>query len=553
MNKRRLASILQAASACVLLSACGLRELPTPAKPPDVPLTQTAATAHASTITPRTNPVQTQAPPGYCSDSNPEPGLFRLAAARHITIGAYATLERIKSDRKYCETMLHDFNLDHVENFSHPAFWGSRPGEYHFDYANPIVEYANGQGWRVRGSHLVWGWKPFLPDWLLNGKFTKAEYESILETHIKTVVGHYRGKVQEWSIANEVADRDPSVYPYLQPGTAETDFWMDTIGPQYIEKAFRWARETDPAATLILNGNTLGLKRMHPGAEKALELTEQIVKRLNAGSEKLVDAVGLQMHIFDEETYLYPTQQDLRDTMNRLAKLGVKVYITELDVDIQHARGSDAMRLAFQAKLYQDVLAACLGTGACAGFDTMNVDDSESLIILGSPYGVVPHPDGDPLMFDLALRPKPAYFAVRDVLSGAADRGTNLALHRPAQASSNEPNAALTPSLAVDGDNLTRWGSGFSASQWIRIDLGAVCDIRRVVLDWETAHGVAYEIQISDDGADWETIYSTTTGDGIIDDLAVSGRGRYIRMLGTARNTDYGYSLWEFEVYGDRA
>jgi hypothetical protein len=107
---------------------------------------------------------------------------------------------------------------------------------------------------------------------------------------------------------------------------------------------------------------------------------------------------------------------------------------------------------------------------------------------------------------------------------------------------------------AVDGDANTRWATGYSDPQWIQVDLGAVYHINRVVLDWEAAYGVAYKIQISSDGLNWETIYSTTTGDGGIDYLNVSGSGRYVRMYGTSRvvinGASYGYSLYEFEVYG---
>jgi len=127
---------------------------------------------------------------------------------------------------------------------------------------------------------------------------------------------------------------------------------------------------------------------------------------------------------------------------------------------------------------------------------------------------------------------------------------TNLALNKPAASSSNE-NASLTPNLAVDGNTGTRWSSAFSDPQWTRIDLGATHTINRVVLRWEAAYGKSYQIQTSPDAITWTTIYSTTTGDGGVDDLTgLSGSGRYIRMNGTVRATPYGYSLWEFEAYG---
>jgi hypothetical protein len=121
---------------------------------------------------------------------------------------------------------------------------------------------------------------------------------------------------------------------------------------------------------------------------------------------------------------------------------------------------------------------------------------------------------------------------------------------KPATSSSNE-NAGTTPNLALDGNLGTRWSSAFSDPQWLRIDLGASYAISRVVLNWEAAYGRAYQIQVSADGAAWTSIYATASGDGGIDDLAVSGTGRYVRMYGTARGTPYGYSLWEFQVYGE--
>jgi hypothetical protein len=127
---------------------------------------------------------------------------------------------------------------------------------------------------------------------------------------------------------------------------------------------------------------------------------------------------------------------------------------------------------------------------------------------------------------------------------------TNLALNRPATSSSNET-SGLTPNLAVDGNAGTRWSSQYSDPQWIRVDLGSTRNISRVRLNWETAYGRAYEIQVSNDGSTWTPIYSTTTGNGGIDDLTgLSGSGRYVRIYGTARGTGWGYSLWEFEVYG---
>jgi hypothetical protein len=125
----------------------------------------------------------------------------------------------------------------------------------------------------------------------------------------------------------------------------------------------------------------------------------------------------------------------------------------------------------------------------------------------------------------------------------------NLALNRPATASSVE--GAFTASAAVDGSLTTRWSSAFADPQWIRVDLGQSYAINRVKLTWEAAYGSAYQIQTSADGTTWTTVRTVTGGNGGVDDnTALAATGRYVRINGTTRATVYGYSLFEFEVYG---
>ncbi|GIH20035.1 discoidin domain-containing protein [Rugosimonospora africana] len=126
---------------------------------------------------------------------------------------------------------------------------------------------------------------------------------------------------------------------------------------------------------------------------------------------------------------------------------------------------------------------------------------------------------------------------------------TLLSQGRPATASSVE-NAGSPASAAVDGNTGTRWSSAFSDPQWLQVDLGSTATISQVVLQWESAYATAFQLQVSADASTWSTIYSTTTGTGGTQTLNVSGSGRYVRVYGTARATGYGYSLWEFQVYG---
>jgi hypothetical protein len=120
---------------------------------------------------------------------------------------------------------------------------------------------------------------------------------------------------------------------------------------------------------------------------------------------------------------------------------------------------------------------------------------------------------------------------------------------RPATASSAE-SAGMSAAQAVDGNAGTRWSSAFSDPQWIRVDLGATANITQVTLNWEAAYARSFQIQTSANDSTWTTIHSTTTGAGGVQTITLTGSGRYVRLLGTARATAYGYSLWEFQVHG---
>jgi endoglucanase Acf2 len=128
--------------------------------------------------------------------------------------------------------------------------------------------------------------------------------------------------------------------------------------------------------------------------------------------------------------------------------------------------------------------------------------------------------------------------------------GALLSQGKPATASSVEA-AGYAANLAVDGDAATRWSSAFADPQWLQVDLGSAQPLGRVELTWEAAYGRAYQIQTSADGTSWTPV-ATVTGAAAAGTVThpVSGTARYVRMYGTERGTPYGYSLFEFKVYG---
>ena len=128
---------------------------------------------------------------------------------------------------------------------------------------------------------------------------------------------------------------------------------------------------------------------------------------------------------------------------------------------------------------------------------------------------------------------------------------TNVALNKTVTVSSTE-SSTYPGSYAVDGSATTRWSSAASDPTWIQVDLGASYNVSNISLNWEAAAAKDYTVQISADGTSWTTI-STQTGMAAgprVDNLSVSGIGRYIKVNGTARTTTYGYSLFELAVYG---
>ncbi|WP_433720889.1 DUF1996 domain-containing protein [Actinoplanes sp. CA-051413] len=139
------------------------------------------------------------------------------------------------------------------------------------------------------------------------------------------------------------------------------------------------------------------------------------------------------------------------------------------------------------------------------------------------------------------------FVAVTQGSASAADG--LLSANRPATASSLE-SAAFPAANAVDGNPGTRWSSAFSDPQWLQVDLGATASLSSVVLDWEAAYSRTFNLQTSANGSSWTTIKADVAGTGGRQTVAVTGSGRYVRLQSTARATQWGVSLAEFEVYG---
>ena len=142
-----------------------------------------------------------------------------------------------------------------------------------------------------------------------------------------------------------------------------------------------------------------------------------------------------------------------------------------------------------------------------------------------------------------------AYAAAKFVINGdKVESSDNLALGREVTASSE--NGAETADKAVDGLANTRWQSQSADDEYIQVDLGAVYAVNTVNINWEAAYAEKYQIQVSVDGVEWTTVAEENGLVGKITSSFAATKARYVRMQGIARGTQYGYSIYEFEVYG---
>ena len=126
----------------------------------------------------------------------------------------------------------------------------------------------------------------------------------------------------------------------------------------------------------------------------------------------------------------------------------------------------------------------------------------------------------------------------------------NLIYSKNAVASSVSTDA-LEASAVTDGSNGSRWSSNYNDDEWIYVDLGESKEIASVVLNWESAYAKAYKVQVSDDAINWKDIYSTTDGKGGTEVIPFTPlKTRYVKMQGIKRASQWGYSLFELEVFG---
>lgn len=311
-----------------------------------------------------------------------------FAAQRQFYIGtAVNTRAFVNGETTYCEVLQREFNMLVAENMMKFGELSPAPNTYNWTTTDKLMDFAEANDMKVRGHTLVWHQQ--LPRWLTSGTWTPEAVRALLEEHIKTVVGRYRGRVWAWDVVNEaVADTG---------GDRTDSFWYQHLGPDYIALAFRWAHEADPDALLYYNDYEA--EALSPKSDTIFEL----VRRLKQDGVP-VHGVGWQMHL----TEGWRATSEHRQNAERLHDLGVELSMTEMDVRI--GTPPTAVQLVSQAESYRDAVELAL-------------EHFVALVAWGfsDKYSWIPgfRPGlGAALPFDEEYAPKPAYDAIKEVLAG---------------------------------------------------------------------------------------------------------------------------------------
>ncbi len=313
-------------------------------------------------------------------------GLKYFAEKKGIFIGSCITEGQL-NDEKFIEILKKNYNYITPEN---EFKWENiHPGRkvYNFSKTDKLVEFALSNNMRIRGHTLIWHTQN--PYWIAKPGTTPEELKETIRTHISNVMSRYKGKVHDWDVVNEAI---------MDSGEMRESIWYLIIGDEYIEHAFKCAREVDPDAKLYIND--YNIEDINPKSNKLYE----VVKNLKEKNVP-IDGVGFQFHL---EGRWEPDYASIKANLQRFKKLGLDVQITELDVRLpKNYSDADLQR---QAKIYAELMKIFLEVKGSA-FIMWGVTDKYSWVpSYFSGFGAA-------LIFDENFNPKPAYIKLKEVLA----------------------------------------------------------------------------------------------------------------------------------------
>jgi len=335
--------------------------------------------------------------------------LQRLAEEKGLMFGSSLALKYCVQSAAYQQLFISQCDIATPELHMKWDSLSSQPGVYNFENADRFVAFCATNRMRIRGCTLVW--HDALPAWLAP-RLTAANGQAMLTDHIHKVAGHFAGKLYSWDVVNEVLDPASR-----RPDGLRNTLWLENCGVDYLERAFRATADADPSALLVWNENYLELSNGFGAAKRTamLNLLDGMLARAVP-----IHGIGLQAHLHaDQATAL--GDKSYEAFLGELARRGMKIFVTELDVQDGTLPADTGARDQAVAQIYSRFLSATLRQPAVRGIVTWGLADPFSWL-----GGYRPRNDGlpvRPLPFDADFQPKAAYYAMAATLQSAPRRG----------------------------------------------------------------------------------------------------------------------------------
>jgi endo-1,4-beta-xylanase len=334
--------------------------------------------------------------------------LQRLATERGLLFGSCLALKYCVQSPVYQQLFLSQCGIATPELHMKWNSLSSRPGVYDFGNADKFVAFCASSQLRVRGHTLVW--HDALPPWV-SPHLTAGGGSTMMVDHIRKVAGHFAGKLYSWDVVNEVLDPGGQ-----RPDGLRDSPWLRSCGVNYIELAFRTAAVADPNALLVWNENYLEVSNGF-GRAKRTAMLNLLDTMLARGVP--IHGIGVEAHLRSDQAALLG-DAGYEAFLRELQRRGMKIFITELDVQDATLPADIGTRDRAVAEIYSRFLTASLRQLAVKGIVAWGLADCFSWIA-----GYRPRPDGlpvRPLPFDSNCQPKAAYYAIAEALRGAPER-----------------------------------------------------------------------------------------------------------------------------------
>jgi endo-1,4-beta-xylanase len=340
-----------------------------------------------------------------------------VGEGRGILAGCAVSVRSLRSDAAYKKLLQEQVGIVVAESEFKFGPLRPTPTTFFFDDADYLAAFAEANGMKLRGHNFVWHRQ--LPKWF-DSYVTKENAEQVLVNHIEQVGGRYAGKIQSWDVVNEAIQVSDGL-----PGGFRNSPWQKVLGgsgtlPEYLEIAYRTARRVDPKALLVYND--YGIEGEDDASAKKREAVLGLLREMQRKRVPL-DALGVQSHISavskDGSTPVYG--KGLMKLIAEARKMGLKVLVTEMDVNDRYLAPAIGPRDAAVAKMYGSYLGTVLRDPAVIAVLTWGITDKYTWLDREDS-----RTDGQPerpLPFDAEMQPVPAFAAEVKALQEAPLRG----------------------------------------------------------------------------------------------------------------------------------